>query len=100
MTKSVVRLTLFGVLLVAIATPALAHHGNPVLWPQTPTKPPATAVGLPTLMADGPYPIPWPQTPTKPPATGVGLPTLMADGPYPIPWPTTTTPTNPPGKAS
>ena len=60
MTRSVVRLTLFGVLLVAIATPALAHHGNPVLWPKTPTKPPATGTGLPTLIADG-NPIPWPK---------------------------------------
>ena len=80
MTKSVVRLTIFGVLLVAIATPALAHHGNPILWPQPPTKPPATAADSPTLMADGPDPIPWPQPPTKPPATGESSEVGLAPG--------------------
>ena len=100
MTKSVVRLTLVGVLLVAIATPALDHHGNRVLWPQTPTKSPAKAADLPTLMADGPDPIPWPRKSTKPPAKAADLPTLTADGPDPIPWPTPTTTTKPPEKAA
>jgi hypothetical protein len=126
MTKSLVRLSLLGVLLVAIAIPALAHRGSvaqatnaavkmvavadaptlvadssPIPWPKptTTTKPPANAVGLPTLLADG-FPIPWPKptTPTKPPANAVGLPTLLADG-FPIPWPKPTTTSEPPANA-
>ena len=89
MTKSVVRLSLMGMLLGAIVPPALAHHGNPVLRQKAPTEQAIKASGLPNVVADG-NPIPWPTT-TKPPATGANLPNLVADG-NPIPWPTTTRP--------
>ncbi len=76
MTKSVLRLSLIGMLLGTIVTPALAHYGNPVVGPKAPTKPAIKAEGLPTLVADGP--IPWPKTPTKPPAARAGLPSVAA----------------------
>jgi len=111
MTKSLVRLSLLGVLLVAIAAPMLMAQGPyPIPWPCTngypcpktttaTPAPPANAAGLPTLMADG-IPIPWPKptTTTEPPANAAGLPTLMADG-IPIPWPRPTTTTEPPASA-
>ncbi len=93
MTKSLARLSLLGLLLVAIATPALAHRGNAVQSSTAATKTVIDAAA-PTLMTDS-SPIPWP-TPntTKPPANAAGLPTVVADS-SPIPWPTPTT-TNPP----
>ncbi len=129
MTKSLVRLSLLGVLLIAIATPALAHRGNaaqatnaaagividaapptlmadgsPIPWPKTDTtsKSPAVAAGLPSLVADS-SPIPWPKptTTTEPPTHAADLPSLVADS-SPIPWPkptTTTDPTANPGLA-
>lgn len=65
MTKPVVSLSLVGLLLGALAVPAVAD-GNPIPWPKTPTKPPSKAVNSQTFLADG-NPIPWPKTPTKPP---------------------------------
>jgi hypothetical protein len=71
MTKSFVRLSLLGVLLVAIATPALAHRGNPVQASKVATRL-AVVAAAPTLLADG-SPIPWPKptTTTEPPANAV-----------------------------
>ena len=127
MTKSLVRLSLLGVLLVAIATPALAHRANPaqasnatlkmvagaaaptlvadespIPWPCgqfAPPSPPDTKSWIaPTLTADS-SPIPWPKptTTTEPPANTVSP--LVADGPLPIPWPKPTTTTEPPANA-
>jgi hypothetical protein len=127
MTKSVVRLSLLGVLLVAITTPAVAHRGSaaqatnaatrivieaaaptlladgsPIPWPKptTTTEPPASAMSLPTIVADQ-MPIPWPKptTTTEPPASAISLPTIVADQ-MPIPWPKPTTTTEPPANSA
>jgi len=92
MTNPVVRLSLLGVLLAAIATPALAHRGNLVLSTQKPTTLSISAAALPGFIADG-NPIPWPdsKTPNKPPAKAADPTKLIADE-LPIPWPNIQTP--------
>ncbi len=71
MTKSVVRLSLLAVLLVAIATPALAHRGIAVQVTNAAVRMVVDAAP-PTLIADQ-MPIPWPKptTTTNPPANSV-----------------------------
>ncbi len=86
MTKFVVRLSLVGLLLGAIVSPALAHSGNSAPQSQAATKPVIQAADLPALVADS-NPIPWPpQNPGKPPVKAADLPALVADS-NPIPWP-------------
>jgi len=112
MKNIVVRISLMATLLAGFAFPVFAD-GNPIPWPQIPTKPGQVKVVSPKLMADGnpiPWPgksglangprverpamlladgnpIPWPQTPPKPGQVGeVASPKLIADG-NPIPWP-------------
>ena len=82
MSKSnVVRFSLIAVLLLGVTNLVIADRE---FWYQSAP----TAVGVPTLIADGPSPVPWPPvraTQSSPRAGGV--PTLIADGPSPVPWP-------------
>jgi len=99
MTKSLARLSLLGTLLIAIATPALAHRANPVQSSKAAVKMVVDAAA-PTLVADQ-MPIPWPKptTTTEPPAGAISLPPIVADQ-MPIPWPKPTTTTTPPANSA